>query len=48
MKSNQDILSSILKTTQMGQTGIRAVLPYAANVELKQALKDQLDEYDAL
>ena len=48
MKSNQDILSSILKTTQMGQIGIRAVLPYAGNVALKKALKDQLDEYDAI
>lgn len=48
MKSNQDILSSILKTTQMGQTGIRAVLGYAGNVELKQALRDQLQEYDAI
>lgn len=46
MKSNQEILSSILKTTQMGQTGIRAVLGYAANVHLKQALRDQLEEYD--
>ena len=48
MKSNQDILSSVLKTTQMGQTGIRAVLRYAGNVELKQALRDQLAEYDAI
>jgi hypothetical protein len=46
MKSNEDILSSILKTTQMGQTGIRAVLGYAVKPGLKQALRDQLHEYD--
>lgn len=48
MKRNQDILSSILKTTQMGQTGIRAVLGYTSNTELKQALRDQLREYDSI
>jgi len=48
MKGNYDILSSLLKTTQMGQVGIRAVLPYAGNIELKQALQDQLQEYDMI
>lgn len=48
MKSRQDILSSIVKTTQMGQTGIRTVLRYASNINLKQALKDQLHEYDMI
>ena len=48
MKSNEDILSSVLKTTQMGQTGIRAVLGYAGSPKLKQALRDQLKEYDAI
>lgn len=48
MKNNHDILSSILKTAQMGQTGIRAVLGYAGDSNLKQALKDQLHEYDAI
>ena len=48
MKDNRDILSSVLKTTQMGQTGIRAVLRYAENVSLKQALRDQLQEYDTI
>lgn len=42
------MLSSILKTTQMGQVGIRCVLGYSVNPELKQALKDQLQEYDAI
>jgi hypothetical protein len=32
----------------MGQTGIRAVLGYASNLDLKQALQDQLQEYDMI
>ena len=48
MKNNEEILSSVLKTTQMGQTGIRAVLGYTDNVKLKQALRDQLQEYDTI
>ena len=48
MKSNQEVLSSLLKTAQMGQTGIRTVIPYAGDPHLKQALKEQLDEYDAI
>lgn len=48
MKSNYEILSSILKTTQMGQLGIRTVTPYAARTDLKKALSDQLHEYDAI
>ncbi len=48
MKNNQEVLSSILKTTQMGQIGIRAVLNKAVRPEIKNALKDQLKEYDAI
>ncbi len=48
MQSNGEILSSMLKTTQMGQVGIRAVMPYAVRPELKRALSSQLDEYDAI
>ncbi len=48
MKNNKDILASILKTTQMGQVGIRAVLPYAVKQELKQALTSQKQEYDTI
>ena len=48
MKNNHDLLSSILKTTQMGQIGIRAVMKYAAQPELKNALKQQLHEYDSI
>jgi len=48
MKTGKEMLSSILKTTQMGQTGIRCVMSYPVNPELKKALKDQLEEYDAI
>lgn len=48
MKNNIDVLSSILKTTQMGQIGIRAVMDKATKPELKKALKSQLREYDTI
>lgn len=48
MKTNKDILASIMKTTQMGQVGIRAVSNQVARAELKRALQDQLKEYDAI
>lgn len=48
MKSNKDILSSILKTTQMGQSGIRSVLDTASRSDLRKALADQLREYDTI
>lgn len=46
MKTEKDLLSSILKTTQMGQSGIRCVMDYAEDEKLKQALHSQLKEYD--
>ena len=45
MKGSKDILSSILKTTQMGQTGIRCVLKLPLRSTLRTALKEQLEEY---
>lgn len=48
MKNNKEVLSSILKTTQMGQIGIRAVLNKAVRPEIRNALKDQLHEYDSI
>ena len=48
MKTNQEILSSILKTTQMGQVGIRSVQDRAMVPGLQQALESQLQEYDAI
>ena len=35
-----------MKTTQMGQSGIRCVMDYAKGEKLKQALHSQLKEYD--
>lgn len=48
MKDSKDILSSILKTTQMGQVGIRSVMKVAVRTEMKEALQSQLSEYDAI
>lgn len=48
MKTNQDILSSLLKTTQMGQVGIRSVLKASASPKMEQALHSQLREYDII
>lgn len=46
MKTNKEILDSLLKTVQMGQCGIRCVQDSAEGAELRQALTDQLGEYD--
>ena len=48
LKSNKEILSSIMKTTQMGQVGIRSVLDTAMRPSLRKALEDQLREYDSI
>ncbi len=48
MKTNKEVLSSILKTTQMGQIGIRAVMPYAIRQDLRNELQSQLREYDMI
>ena len=48
MKNSKEILSSILKTTQMGQVGIRSVLDTVMRPGLRQALQSQLHEYDAI
>ena len=48
MKGSKDILSSILKTTQMGQVGIRSVLNSANQPGLRNALRSQLAEYDEI
>lgn len=48
MKDSKDILSSLLKTTQMGQVGIRSVEKAATSEQLKKALKDQLLEYNKI
>lgn len=48
MKGSKDILSSILKTTQMGQIGIRSVLKSPLRASLRTALQSQLQEYDTI
>ena len=48
MKTNKEILDSVLKTAQMGQVGIRAVRDHVVRADLKKALQDQLSEYDAI
>lgn len=48
MKNSKEILSSVLKTTQMGQIGIRSVLETEMKPELRQAMESQLREYDAI
>lgn len=48
MKNGKEVLSSLLKTTQMGQVGIRSVLDTSMNPQLRKALEDQLREYDAI
>ena len=48
LKTNKEILDSLLKTVQMGQCGIRCVQDSAEGAELRQALTDQLGEYDSI
>ena len=48
MKGSKDLLSSIIKTTQMGQAGIHTVLKSPLQASLRAALQSQLDEYDAI
>lgn len=48
MKTSKEILSSILKTTQMGQVGIRSVLDTSMRPGLRKALESQLHEYDSI
>ena len=47
MKNSREILSSILKTTQMGQIGIRSALDTSMRPALRKALESQLHEYDS-
>ena len=48
MKNSKEILSSILKTTQMGQVGIRSILDTSMRPGLRKALESQLQEYDSI
>lgn len=46
--NDKQILTQISKTAQMGQTGINAVMPYASQPALRQALKCQRKEYASI
>ena len=48
MKSNKEVLVSVLHTVQMGQTGIRSVRNSAIRPSLQQELDEQLKEYDTI
>ena len=48
MKTSKELLSSITKTAQMGQVGIRCVMGYARSENLKKALHSQLQEYNMI
>ena len=48
MKNSKEILSSLLKTTLMGQIGIRSVLDNSMRPGLRKALESQLREYDSI
>ena len=48
MKNSKELLSSLLKTTQMGQVGIRSVLDTGMGPGLRQALESQLREYNTI
>ncbi len=48
MKNSKELLTSILKTTQMGQIGIRSVLDTSMRPGLRKALESQLHEYDSI
>lgn len=48
MKGSKDVLSSIIKTTQTGQIGIRSILNAPLRASLKDTLRSQLREYDSI
>ena len=48
MLNNEEILTSVLKTTQMGQVGIRSVLRSTMGPPLREDLENQLRAYDAI
>lgn len=48
MKNDRQMLSSILKTTQIGQIAIQKVLDTSMRPALRKALQSQLQEYDSI
>lgn len=48
MNESKNLLTSILTTAQMGQTGIRSTLRTTMRPTLRKALETQLQEYDSI
>lgn len=48
MKDGKDVLFSLIKTSQMGQIGIRSVLNMPIKQELKDTLRKQLQGYQEI
>ena len=48
MNRNQTILTSLLKTAQLGQVDIRSLLDTAMTPQLRSSLEAQLREYEAI
>lgn len=48
MKTNQEVLCTLLKTIQIGQTDLRSVLDTTMGSSLRNTLKNQLQEYDSM
>lgn len=48
MKDSKDVLGSVLKTAQMGQTGLRCVLEAPIDPALERSLRTQLGVYDRI
>ena len=46
--NSKDMLTSVLHTVQMGQSGIQSVQNQAVRPELKKELRNQLEQYDAI
>lgn len=48
MNNSKTLLSSLLKTTQLGQVTIRSILDLGMDPELRETLRSQLREYDTI
>ena len=48
MQNEIEMLRSIRQSTEMGCSGIRAVLPEAQNPAMQSALRSQWKEYDSI
>lgn len=46
--NDEKMLTSVLHTVQMGQSGIRCVMDKAVSADLKREMKQQLQVYDAM